>query len=162
MKGFYGKSDEHKKALAKVRAKKWYEKNKELTIKRAAKWKANNPDRVKEISAHEGRALRSTPEGKCIVFMRDSLRRCMKNKTDRTAHILGYTKKELVSHIERQFAKGMSWENHGKWHIDHILPVSWHVKNGTTDPRIINGLTNLRPMWARDNNSKGSKREVLL
>lgn len=162
IKGFYGKSKEHKKALAKARAKKWYGKNRELTIKRAAKWKAENPDRVKEISKAEGIRLRSTPDGKCIVFMRDSLRRCMRNKIDRTSDILGYTKEELVAHIERQFVRGMTWDNHGDWHIDHIIPVSWHVKSGETDPKVINALTNLKPMWAFENNSKGSRREVLL
>jgi len=162
VKGFYGKSKEHKKSLAKVRARKWYEKNKSLTIQRAAKWKRDNPYRVKQLSKAEGKKLRSTPEGKCIVFMRDSLRRCLINKKDRTSEILGYKKDDLVRHIERQFVRGMSWDNHGEWHIDHIVPVSWFVKNGETDPKVINALTNLRPMWASENISKGNKREVLL
>lgn len=162
VKGFYGKTPEQKKASSKVRARKWYEKNQAITIKRAAKWKDGNPQRVKELSAKYGTQLRSTPEGKCVVFMRDSLRRCMKNKTDRTSTILGYTKQELMIHIERQFSKGMSWGNHGEWHIDHILSVSWHIKNQTDDPKVINALTNLRPIWAFENNSKGARREVLI
>lgn len=162
VKGFYGKSIDHKKALAKVRANKWYKKNRDLTIQRAAQWKSENPDRVKELSRAEGLRLRSTPEGKCTVFMRDSLRRCIKNKTDRTHKILGYKKAELVKHIERQFADGMSWDNHGEWHIDHIVSISWHLKNGETDPMVINALTNLQPLWSAENNEKGSKRTFLI
>lgn len=162
IKGFYGKSKEHKKELAKARAKKWYKQNRDLTIERAAKWRDENKDRVKELSKADGKRLRSTPQGKCIVFMRDSLRRCMKNKKDRTSEILGYTKDDLVAHIGRQFARGMSWENHGDWHIDHIIPVSWHVKTGEADPKVINALTNLRPIWASENNSKGARKEVLI
>lgn len=85
-----------------------------------------------------------------------------KEKEGKTFCILGYTKDDLVTHIERQFSKGMSWGNYGEWHIDHIVPVSWHVKNGETDPKIINALTNLRPMWAKENNSKGKKKDFLL
>ena len=83
-------------------------------------------------------------------------------KSGTTFDVLGYTKEDLVSHIERQFSKGMSWENYGEWHIDHIVPVSWHVKNGEKDPKVINALTNLRPLWAKDNFSKGDSLLVMI
>jgi hypothetical protein len=35
-----------------------------------------------------------------------------------------YTLAELERHIERQFSNGMTWENMGKWHLDHVLPLS--------------------------------------
>jgi len=49
----------------------------------------------------------------------------------------------------------MSWENRGKWHIDHIVPVS----SAKTEQDIIklNHYTNLRPMWASDNIKKSNK-----
>lgn len=87
---------------------------------------------------------------------------CGTNKSGSTFDALGYSAREFMEHIERQFVRGMSWGNHGEWHIDHIVPVSWFVKNGETDPKVINALTNLRPMWASENVSKGNKREVLL
>ena len=31
---------------------------------------------------------------------------------------------QLKEHIEKQFVDGMSWDNWGEWHIDHIKPVS--------------------------------------
>lgn len=31
---------------------------------------------------------------------------------------------EFKNHIENLFLEGMSWDNHGEWHIDHIIPVS--------------------------------------
>lgn len=104
------------------------------------------------------------PDNKAILFMRSSLYRvlCESEKAERTEIILGYNRGDLVSHIERQFLDGMTWGNYGEWHIDHIIPVSKMVKEGTTDPSIINCLTNLRPMWASDNISKGSSVESLL
>lgn len=83
-------------------------------------------------------------------------------KSGSTFDILGYTRGEFVKHIERQFSKGMSWENHGEWHIDHIVPVAWHVKNGETDPKIINALSNLQPLWAKENFSKKANLLVMI
>jgi hypothetical protein len=53
--------------------------------------------------------------------------------------------------IEQQFTDDMSWDNKGRygWHIDHIVPLSF----GTTLEEI--HLTNLRPLWAKDNIVKG-------
>ncbi len=49
----------------------------------------------------------------------------------------------------------MTWENHGEWHIDHIIPISW----GKTESEVIelNHYTNFQPLWAKDNLSKGNR-----
>ena len=151
-----------RKSMTKERGRRWYKKNREKTIARAAKWKSENKGRVRERSRIDGVKFRSTPEGKVTCFMRDSLRRCLKNKTDRTESILGYTKYDLLIHLERQFVSGMSWGNHGEWHIDHITPIKWFIDNEITDPKAINALANLKPEWASVNNSKGSRRTHLL
>tara|TARA_R110000772_G_C13143657_1_gene424273 strand:+ start:139 stop:792 length:654 start_codon:yes stop_codon:yes gene_type:complete len=69
----------------------------------------------------------------------------------------GYTAGQLKNHIEGQFTNGMAWDNRNEWHIDHIKPVSAFIKEGITDPAIINALSNLQPLWAKDNLSKGAK-----
>ena len=71
---------------------------------------------------------------------------------------------ELRTHLERQFLKGMSWGNYGKWHVDHIVPLSSFVITGPDDPELRRAwaLPNLRPLWARDNESKGAKLQVIL
>jgi len=58
-------------------------------------------------------------------------------------------------HIEQQFKDGMSWENHGEWHIDHIFPVGL-----ASDEEMVyklNHYTNLQPLWAKENLQKGAK-----
>jgi hypothetical protein len=62
---------------------------------------------------------------------------------------------KLKEHIEKLFVEGMSWENHGEWHIDHIKPVSKFDK--TEKISIINSLDNLQPLWAVDNLKKSNK-----
>ena len=68
----------------------------------------------------------------------------------------GYTQSEFVDHIESLWEVGMAWSNRSEWHIDHIKPVSLFIKEGITDPATINALSNLQPLWAKDNLSKGA------
>lgn len=77
------------------------------------------------------------------------------NKEFSTIEILGYSPNDLKIYLENLFTDGMNWDNYGEWHVDHIKPISSFEKN--TNPKIINQLSNLQPLWAFDNLSKGSK-----
>lgn len=57
-------------------------------------------------------------------MLTNSLKRVGKKKEDKTIELLGYSAIELKEYIESLFVEGMSWENYGEWHIDHIRPVS--------------------------------------
>jgi hypothetical protein len=54
----------------------------------------------------------------------------------------------------------MTWENRGAWHIDHIVPIS--VATSEEEVIALNALSNLRPLWAKQNMSKGARRETLI
>jgi hypothetical protein len=73
--------------------------------------------------------------------------------------LVGYTLEELMKHLENQFKPGMSWENYGEWHVDHIIPKVAHHFNCSTDKAFLLcwSLNNLQPMWAVDNLSKRDK-----
>ena len=76
----------------------------------------------------------------------------IKNKT---FDFVGCEPKMLIKYIEEQFNNGLSWENYGEWHIDHIIPLS----SAQTEEELYKlcHFTNLQPMWALDNIKKGSK-----
>lgn len=80
--------------------------------------------------------------------------------------LVGFTRLELMVHLERQFTPGMTWERfaNGEIHIDHIIPVAVFSYTSPHDPefKACWGLGNLRPMWASDNCSKGAKVLTLL
>lgn len=101
------------------------------------------------------------PEYKASVAVRNMLKRVLrKAKTKKhggSYEILGYDRCDLMSHMESLFTEGMSWNNYGEWHIDHIIPVSWWFKNGVEDPATINALSNLQPLWKQDNLDKRDK-----
>lgn len=78
--------------------------------------------------------------------------------------ILGYTANDLRAHLERQFVKGMSWDNYGEWHVDHIVPVASFSFGSPDDDefKACWSLTNLRPLWAKANMQKHKNRMHLI
>ncbi|MXO67778.1 hypothetical protein GRI72_02885 [Altererythrobacter marinus] len=109
----------------------------------------------------------SDPAYRLDQAIRCQMRRAMRevNAQQRTwREVLGYTADDLREHIGRQFAPGMTWENYGEWHIDHIVPVSSFNFKSVEDPefRACWALSNLRPLWAKDNLKKHAKRTQLL
>jgi len=79
-----------------------------------------------------------------------------KKSSNRVFKRLGCTITEFKEHIESNFVEGMSWDNYGydTWHIDHIIPLDWFVKN-SDNVFEANHYTNLRPIQAEKNMSKG-------
>ena len=81
-----------------------------------------------------------------------------KNKP--TFEALGYTLDELVEHLENQFDDKMTWDNYGTyWNVDHIYPQSKLPFDSLDHVNFLTcwALTNLRPLEASANMSKGAK-----
>ena len=76
-------------------------------------------------------------------------------KTGRTEELLGYTAEELKTHLESLFQEGMTWDNQGDWHIDHIIPQSYFTS--IDQIRECFALSNLKPEWGEWNLWKGNR-----
>ena len=87
--------------------------------------------------------------------IRNSFRRGGFTKSSRSYDILGEEWEVIKVHFESRFTLGMSWDNYGEWHIDHILPIS--LATCEEDVIMLNHYTNLQPLWAEDNIKKGNK-----
>ncbi len=76
-----------------------------------------------------------------------------------TFYFLGCSIEEYKQYLEEKFQDGMTWNNYGKWQIDHIKPVSSFdlLKEGESEKCF--HYTNTQPLWAFDNLSKGNKIE---
>ena len=72
-----------------------------------------------------------------------------KNSDDAYHTDLGCTYKKIRKHLESKFEIGMSWDNHGGWHIDHIVPLS----SAKTEKELYRLLKwqNIQPLWAEAN-----------
>ena len=78
-------------------------------------------------------------------------------KAGSAVHDLGCSIEFLKQYLESQFQDGMTWDNHGKWHIDHIKPLSSFDLQDREDLLEACHYTNLQPLWAKDNLRKGDK-----
>lgn len=154
------------------RIKKYYQENKEELDVKNREYVLRNYEKVREykrlyqqensveINEYKKAWFKNRYNNdlnfKLNYICRNVLKRCLKsNKTDRTYILLGYTPNQLRQRIEMNFKPGMSWNNYGKWHIDHIKPVS--AFGISTPPNIINALCNLQPLWAEENIKKSNK-----
>jgi hypothetical protein len=148
----YYKNNKHKKQEyinknkdeIKKRLNKSYLKNRDIRIKNSKEWAKNNPDKRK---IYEARYHIKNPHIRaCRDTLRHHLVRINSKKQGKTIDLLGYSAEELKNHIELLFTDGMTWENYGEWHIDHIIPICNF--DTQTPPSIVNALNNLRPLWA--------------
>jgi hypothetical protein len=87
-------------------------------------------------------------------LIRNSFRRQGYKKFDTsTEEVVGMTYDEFKEYLESKFVDGMSWDNRGDWHIDHIIPLS---SAGSEDElKLLCHYSNLQPLWAEDNLKKG-------
>jgi len=87
----------------------------------------------------------------------DTLKNKNLKKNMRTMKLIGCDIPHLIKHLELQFKTGMTWNNYGKWHVDHIKPcISFNLEDEIQQQKCFH-YTNLQPLWAFDNLSKGDK-----
>jgi hypothetical protein len=145
---------EQGKAAAKRRAK--------ADRVRETAWRKRNKDRVREYNLRYVKKKLSTDYAfwlrqRVRVRLCGVLNNREKPKSGRTIAYVGCDIDTLVAHIESQFTDGMSWDNRGKWHIDHIIPLALFDLRDEKQQLAAFNYKNLRPMWAMDNVKKGAK-----
>lgn len=156
-------------------------------VEKSRRWRERNPEKRSEIDREQGRKKRSNPEWRewNREYTRNRCARVRKTPRGGLDHrmstairlslmsskrrqkwedLVGYSVEDLKRHIERQFLRGMSWENMADWHIDHIVPKSSFTYSSPEDDafKACWALTNLRPLWAKDNLSKSDARTHLI
>ena len=139
----------------------YYKNNLDKAKNAVNRWAKNNPDKIKKsqkkyskkpeskIKANERQNKRHKEKpylSAWRVVLKCSLLRMGNKKEGHTIDLLEYSALDLKNHITSLFTDGMSWDNYGKWHIDHIKRVCEFDKD--THPRVVNALSNLRPLWA--------------
>ena len=166
--------------------REYYKNNREALLERSKEyfkeWYKNNGDThkeyVREYSKNNREVINKYKNNRYSTDlnykMRENLRNVLHNKLKRhlikettpefsytksSLSYLGCTVEELKTHIENQFEDGMTWENWTRdgWHLDHIIPCSSFDLTKKKEQEKCFHYTNLQPLWAEDNMSKGSK-----
>lgn len=156
----YRVTDKYKETRADYRAQPEV-KERELLLERLRY--ANKPEhRQKRIDNSKKwiyAKLESDPVFRNIFYLKNRLREWVKangaQKNSFIGNYVGCTKAEFKLHIEKQFQPGMTWENHGKWHLDHILPIS--LASNMEEAYALTHFENFQPLWALDNLRKSNK-----
>lgn len=100
----------------------------------------------------------SIPQNRIAHNLRNRLGKAIRGEVS-AVRDLGCSIDELKTILESKFTHGMSWDNYGEWHIDHIKPLSKF--NLTNSQEVLQAChyTNLQPLWAKDNIVKYNKLE---
>jgi hypothetical protein len=178
----YEKEREKSKARLKARyasrkgeyyekQKAYRDKNKEKVFESKRRYRAKNAKKIKLAKQKYGaenrdkiaKSLAKRRANNPIVRMANSMRRSIRRYLDAgqkgevsSFEIIGCSKDDLRKHLESKFRDGMTWQNYGKhWHIDHIVPLI-SSKSVKQIKRLCH-WTNLQPLTAFENISKGSK-----
>lgn len=113
----------------------------------------------KEIASYFKNLRKTNINYKISQNLRNRIGHVLKGnpKLETTMKLAGCSIEQLKKHLENKFTKGMSWNNYGKWHIDHIKPCVLFSLSKASEQKKCFHYTNLQPLWAKDNFSKGTK-----
>jgi len=151
------------KSTKSLSDKKWYIKNKDKKIKNNIKWKTLNKEYNKEwFREYKKEREARDPQFRMLNKIRTRIWYALKkndknNNNGTTAELLGCQSDFLKKYLESKFTEGMSWDNYGKWHIDHIVPLSSFDLSDPVQLEKACHYTNLQPLWAKDNLKKSNK-----
>lgn len=110
-----------------------------------------------KINIARRKYLAERPSRRVENAMRARIHAAIKGKSDGALFSrMKYSKSELMEHLASKFKEGMSWENYGKWHIDHIKPCSMFNMENKEEFDECWALENLQPLWAIENIMKGA------
>ena len=152
LKQWYIDNAEKIKEYRKQYGKQWRIDNKEY----GKQWSIDNKEYRKQ---YQNNKKKIDIQYKIKCNLRSRIYKVIKNqqKTGSAVKDLGCTIITFKKYIEAKFKDGMTWDNYGEWHLDHILPLSCFNLEDRKQFLIACNYTNYQPLWAKDNLIKSDK-----
>ena len=146
----------------KIQKKIYWEKNKKKIMAYAQKYRRINKDKMnRRINIRQKQRRKIDVKFRLNANMSNRVGSSLREGKGgrKWEEIVGYTFKQLKKHLEKLFLPDMSWDNYGKWHVDHLIPIAVFnfTKTEHRDFKRCWALSNLQPLWAKDNLSKQAK-----
>ena len=149
---------EHQREYRNRDKEKWVEYNKEYNkVYREENRESINENRRKYQSNRRKTDPWFRLRGGLSSRLNQAIKKQGATKDSTTMDLTGCNKDVLISHLESQFTDGMTWDNYGKWHVDHIKPCILFDLLLDTEQKACFHYSNLQPLWAADNLSKSDK-----
>lgn len=136
-----------------------YIENKSKRLSQMKQYRKANKNKIMEHQAkREKYLLKNDPTFRLQKNLRSRLNKALQHgyKTGSAIKDLGCSIAELKIYLESNFQPGMTWNNYGQWHVDHIRPLSSFDLTNPTQLNAACHYSNLQPLWAKDNLSKGA------
>jgi len=167
----YRKYYENNKEKILAANKKYRDNNKEKLKLRAQEKRMNkklikteedveleNIMQIKRKKENFNKFVQNNVEYQLAHSLRNRIRIAIRNnatsKSKQTLELLGCSISEFKEYINKKFKPGMSWDNRGKWHVDHIIPCCKFDLADIKEQKKCFHYTNLQPLWARENLQK--------
>lgn len=142
-----------RKAVLK-RCREYVKENKSRVLAAAKAYRESNKEAVSKIKLIcYNRKRKTDPAFRVLCNLRTRLGAAVRgaSKSAKTIELLGCEIAHLMIHLESQFTEGMTWENYGQWHIDHVKPCASFDFTEPAQQRACFHWTNLQPLWGIDN-----------
>tara|TARA_Y100001973_G_C5133662_1_gene299152 strand:+ start:325 stop:933 length:609 start_codon:yes stop_codon:yes gene_type:complete len=156
---------EANKEKRKVSQKAWYEANREKILAKTKAWYEANKEKVLAYRIdYDKKRYKEDPVYRLLKNMRGGMWSVLsgRTKSSHTMEYVGMSPDELMNYLENKFTEGMTRDNYGEWHVDHIRPLASFDFTGPDREEQLHiawSYTNLQPLWAKDNLSKGATYE---
>ncbi len=143
-------------------AEEYRKKNREKLNEKQKEYQKKNKESYNEYQKKYQKERRKTdPKFRLSQSMSANINQSLKlGKNGRHWEIIvGYTIQDLIKYLEQRFQEGMNWGNYGEWHIDHVIPIAVFnfTKSEHIDFQRCWALSNLQPLWAKENKRKKDK-----
>lgn len=143
-----------------ARNREYNARNRQKKLDYQRKYEAENKEAVRNYrKQYVAERMNSDPVFAMSYTVRRRIAFALKKrgfqKNGTTQKMLGCDFSTLVAHLESRFQPGMSWDNRSEWHVDHRKPLA--SAETIEQLEALCHYTNLQPLWAADNLSKGAK-----
>lgn len=165
--------DENKEKF-NAKRKEYYQENREHILEQKKKYtdshkqekaeydKVYRQQNKERLRKQKNEWAKNSLEYKIINNIRRRVAHALKgeSKSEHTMSLIGCDIEFLKEYISSMFSEGMSWDNYGEWHLDHIRPCSSFDLSNPDEQKECFNYKNLQPLWAIDNLKKAYKYEV--
>lgn len=140
-----------------------WQNNKDALLAYNKKYESENLQKVRtRKNQYRKEKYSSDPKFALAIKLRVRINRAIKNKKSKFLDLIGCSIDNIKSYIESKFQPGMTWDNYGKWEIDHIQPMTSFDLLSEKGQKEACHYTNLQPLWVNQNRAKNNKKTVLL
>jgi len=131
----------------------------EYSQKYIKKIRKEEPEKYQKLLKRKVEFRRNNLHAKLSGNLRRRLLKALKGnpKKDTTMNLVGCDIDFLWKHLESKFTKGMTRENYGEWHVDHVVPCAHFNLQREEEQRRCFHWRNLQPLWGHDNAEKSNK-----